>query len=549
MIKENFVEYIESSIKNNWEKLALSDFNGNNYKYEDVAKQIAKIHILFEETGIKKGDKISITGKNSSQWGVIFLATISYGAVIVPILPDFTPKDIHYIVNHSDSRFIFASSHILSILDFDETPNIEGVFSIEDLGLVLSRKDIISKVHNNIDEYFTEKHKGEYNKNNFYLPNIPNDTLAEISYTSGTTGNSKGVMLLHNSLAANIRFAVNNMPLSAGDEIVSFLPLAHAYGLAFEFLFPFSIGCHVHFLTKTPTPQIITEAFQKIKPKLILSVPLVIEKIYKKKIIPKIDVNPIKTLLKIPILNRVVRKKVLKGIKEGFGGNFVEIVIGGAALSKEIELLFKKIKFPFTIGYGMTECGPLIGYASWKEMRIGSCGKAVDTLEVKIDSNNPEIETGEILVRGENVMVGYYKNEEATKEAIDKNGWLHTGDLGTIDRDGFIYIKGRSKSMILGPSGQNIYPEEIESIINNRSFVGASVVKMDNNKVVALVYPDPDRIKQSNISEEELLDKFEHYRKRTNEALPAYMRVSKFILHKTDFEKTPKQSIKRYLYK
>lgn len=548
MIKENFVGYIENSIKNNWDKLALTDFNGEDYTYSDVAKQIARIHILFEEVGMQKGDKVALIGKNSSRWGMAFLATVSYGAVIVPILPDFLPKDVHKITNHSDARFLFSSDLILKTLDLDEMPSLEGVFSVDSFELVLSRNKMVSDVDAAIEEYCKKKYKGNFNAESFSLPKIPNDTLAEINYTSGTTGNSKGVMLLHNSLASNVRFAMNNMPLVAGDSIVSFLPLAHAYGLAFEFLFPFTLGCHINFLTKTPTPQIITEAFQKIKPRLILSVPLVIEKIYKKKIMPKIEVNPVKTLLKIPVIKKVIQKKVLAGIMEGFGGNFVEIVVGGAALSEEIEKLFKRLGVPFTIGYGMTECGPLIGYANWKEARIGSCGKAVDDLEIKIDSNNPETEVGEILVKGENVMVGYYKNEEDTAKAIDADGWLHTGDLGVIDKDGFIYIKGRSKSMILGASGQNIYPEEIESIINNRSFVGGSVVKMDGNKLIALIFPDPDRVRDSGITNDELLEKLERYRIRVNEHLPPYMRVAKFIIHEEDFAKTPKQSIKRYLY-
>jgi long-chain acyl-CoA synthetase len=548
MINENFVEYLEKSILNNWDKLALSDFNGEDYTYSDVAKQIARIHILFDEVGLQKGDKVALIGKNSSHWGMAFLATVTYGAVIVPILPDFLPKDVHRITNHSDARFLFASSPILKTLDLEEMPDLEGVFSLKDFNLILSRNQIVSEVDEAIEEYCKKKYKGDFNSNTFKLPKVPNNSLAEINYTSGTTGNSKGVMLLHNSLATNVRFAINNMPLIPGDSIVSFLPMAHAYGLAFEFLFPFSIGCHINFLTRTPTPQIITEAFQKIKPRLILSVPLVIEKIYKKRIMPKIEVNPIKTLLKIPFINKVIQKKVLEGVKEGFGGNFVEIIIGGAALSEEIEKLFKKIGVPFTIGYGMTECGPLVAYANWKESRIGSCGKAVDTLEVKINSKDQTKDVGEILVRGENVMVGYYKNEEATSEAIDKDGWLHTGDLGLIDKDGFIYIKGRSKSMILGASGQNIYPEEIESIINNRSFVGSSVVKLQDNKLIAMVFPDPDRVKESGITREELIEKLERYRIRTNDHLPSYMRVSKFIIHEEDFEKTPKQSIKRYLY-
>ncbi|MCK5781559.1 MAG: AMP-binding protein [Flavobacteriales bacterium] len=548
MIKENFVEYLENSIKSNWDKLAVSDYDGSDYKYGDVAKQIARIHILFDEVGIKKGDKVALIGKNSARWSMAFVATVSYGAVAVPILPDFLPKDVHKIVNHSDSIFLFSSEAILKSLDLEEMKVLKGVFSLKDFKLILSRNQIIEDVDSAIERYCEKKYKGNFNSNSFSLPKIPNKELAEINYTSGTTGNSKGVMLLHNSLAANIRFARNNMPLKSGDSIVSFLPLAHAYGLAFEFLFPFSIGCHVTFLTKTPTPAIITAAFQKIKPRLILSVPLVIEKIYKKRIMPQVQVQPIKTLLKIPGINKFVKKKVLAGVKDGFGGNFHEVVIGGAALSDEIESFFRSIKLPFTIGYGMTECGPLVTYASWDKTKKLSCGKPVDTLEVKIDSNNPQTEVGEILIKGENVMVGYYKNEEETKKAIDEDGWLHTGDLGLIDNEGYIFIKGRSKSMILGPSGQNIYPEEIESMINNRSFISGSLIKLENNKIVALVYPDPDRVKESGVTSEELEEKFERYRARLNENLPNYMKVTKYIIRDKEFVKTPKQSIKRYLY-
>ena len=548
MIKDNFVEYLENSIKDNWSVNAISDFDGETYKYGDVAKQIARIHILFDEVGLKKGDKVSLIGKNSSKWGMAFLSIVSYGAVAVPILPDFLPSDVHRIVNHSDSRFLFASAPILKTLDLDEMKDLEGVFSLKDFKLILSRNKIVDIIEKHIDDYCKKKYNGNFNASTFSLPKISNDTLAEINYTSGTTGSSKGVMLLHNSLASNVKFARDNMPLKSGDSIVSFLPMAHAYGLAFEFLFPFTIGCHISFLTKTPTPQVITSAFQKIKPRLILSVPLVIEKIYKKRIIPQIEAQPIKTLLRIPIINKIIRKKVLKGVSDGFGGNFVEVIIGGAALSDEIETFFKKINFPFTIGYGMTECGPLVTYAASSNTKHASCGKAVDNLEVIIDSKDPEKIVGEILIKGENVMAGYYKNEEATKAAIDEDGWLHTGDLGLIDKDGYIFIKGRSKSMILGASGQNIYPEEIESIINNRSFVGASIVTLKNKVLVAMVYPDPDVVKQSGISKEDLIIKFEKYRVRTNEKLPSYMRVSKFEIHEEEFLKTPKQSIKRYLY-
>jgi long-chain acyl-CoA synthetase len=448
MIKENFVEYIGESIQANWSNPALSDFKGSTYTFEEVAKQIARIHILFDEVGIQRGDKIALIGKNSAHWGMSFLAVVSYGAVIVPILPDFIPSDVERIINHSESKMFFGAKSILNTINLENTPELIAVYNLEDFSLSFNRNEKVEEVEKNIEELFDKKFGGNFNEETFKLRQVANDELVEISYTSGTTGNSKGVMLLHNSLAANVRFARKHLPLPKGSSVVSFLPLAHAYGLAFEFLFPFSMGSHIIFLTKTPTPAIITAAFEEVKPKLILSVPLVIEKIYKKKIIPQIDKNPVKTLLKIPGINKIIGKKVRKGIRTGFGGEFIEIIIGGAALSEEIERFFKKIGLEFTIGYGMTECGPLISYSNWKDMRVGSCGTPVESLEVKIDSDDPENKVGEILVKGENVMVGYYKNEEATKQAIDEDGWLHTGDLGVIDKDGFIYIKGRSKSMI-----------------------------------------------------------------------------------------------------
>jgi long-chain acyl-CoA synthetase len=426
---------------------------------------------------------------------------------------------------------------------------IEAVFLLENFALEYARSKAFESAALSLEESYKQSYPNGLSPAEFDLPKIGINELADINYTSGTTGFSKGVMLDHRSLAANVKFAQDNMPLESGDAIVSFLPLAHAYGLAFEFLFPFSIGCHVIFLTKTPTPTIITKAFQEIRPRLILSVPLVIEKIFKKRIKPQIEKPLVSILLKIPLINKLIYKKVLEGLNTGFGGNFTEVVIGGAALNEDIEKLFKKIGFPFTIGYGMTECGPLIAYAPWTEMRIGSCGQPVDNMEVKIDSNDPYAEVGEILVKGDHVMMGYYKNPEATAESIDEEGWLHTGDLGLIDKDNFIYIKGRSKNMILGASGQNIFPEEIESILNNRAYVGESLVIEKDGKLVALIYPDFDYMKQTKVDEAGLEKIFEKYRKQANEHLPAYMRLNKMVYHPEEFVKTPKQSIKRFLYK
>jgi len=548
MIKENLVEYFQTAIKENWDKPAVSDYNGKTVTFAEVGESILKFHIIFEKTGLKRGDKIALIGKNSANWAVAYLSVITYGAVIVPILPDFLPKDVHFIVNHSESKAFFSASSIWTTLDINQMLELKYVMGVEELMPLYSRMDHLEEVIHSLNGSMKEKYPDGLNATNFSLPHTRNQALGEISYTSGTTGFSKGVMLLHNSLATNVRFARNNMPLESGDKIVSFLPLAHAYGLAFEFLFPFSLGCHITFLTKTPSPAIITRAFQEIKPRLILSVPLVIEKIYKKKILPVINKSPINWMLKTPLLNKLIYKKVLAGVREGFGGNFVEVVVGGAALSHEIESFFRRIGFPITVGYGMTECGPLISYVAAKKAKISSCGVAVDTLEVKIDSDDPENTVGEILMRGENVMAGYYRNEEATQMVLDEEGWLHSGDLGLIDNEGFIFIKGRSKSMILGASGQNIYPEEIESMLNNRACVAESVVIQRDGKLVALIYPDEEVMKSMELTSKELEEKLENYRKEMNGQLPAFMTVSRIVLHPDPFEKTPKLSIKRFLY-
>lgn len=549
MAQETLVGYFKKSIVKNWDLSALSDFKGEVYSFSEVAYRVKKIHILFEKAGIKKGDKIALIGKNSANWGIVFIATVSYGAVIVPILPDFKPKDVHNIVTHSEAKLLFSTESIFKSLQLEQMQLVEAVFLLESLNLEFAGNKIFMSISESLEKLFNEKYPDGLSSDKFELPNIGNEELAAINYTSGTTGFSKGVMLNHLSLASNIKFAQKNMPLERGDDIVSFLPLAHAYGLAFEFLFPFTLGCHVHFLTKTPTPQIITEAFKEVKPRLILSVPLVIEKIFKKRIKPQIEKPTVAFLLKIPLLNKLIHKKVLTGLNEGFGGNFTEVVIGGAALNEDIEKFFKKVGFRFTIGYGMTECGPLIAYADWTEMRVGSCGKVVDEMEVKIDSKDPINEVGEIMVKGSHVMLGYFKNKEATEEAIDKEGWLHTGDLGLVDKDGSIYIKGRSKNMILGPSGQNIYPEEIESILNTRAYVGESLVIEKAGKLYALVYPDFDMMKSTGIDDKGLESIYEKYLAQTNEHLPSYMKVSRIVLHPKEFEKTPKQSIKRFLYK
>jgi long-chain acyl-CoA synthetase len=547
MIKERLITYIEKSIKKNWDIEALSNYKEKGFSYREIAEKIIKLHIFFRANGIKEGDKIALIGRNSANWCVVYLAVVSYGAVIVPVLPDFKPEDQTNIVNHSDSKMLFADDKIWELFDYGKMPEIITVISLEDFSFITSRDAEIKKKYSDSEDEFKKVYP-ELKPENIEFSHISNDNLAVISYTSGTTGFSKGVMITHNSLAANVRFAQNHMPLKPGDPVVSFLPLAHTYGCAFEFLFPFTFGCHITILSKTPSPQIILQAFGDIKPRLILSVPLVIEKIYKKQLIPVISKPVMKILLSIPGINLILFKKINEKLTHSFGGRFMEIVIGGAAFNADTEKFFRKIKFKFTVGYGMTECGPLISYASWDTTKLGASGRAVDTLEVTIASPDPEKQVGEIILRGENVMLGYYKNPEATAAVIDKDGWMHTGDLGVIDKEGNIYIKGRSKSMILGPSGKNIYPEEIESVINNQKYVTESVVISDDNKLVGLIYPDYDQVKKDNLSDDQLLSALDQIRKIVNDRLPEYMAVNKFRLHPEEFAKTPKRSIKRFLY-
>ncbi len=538
MIKENLIAYFEEAILNNWDKTSLQDYDNGGLTFGELAGQIERMHNLFKEHGIKKGDKISLIGKNSANWGTIYIAVVSYGAVIVPLLQEFKPKDIYNLVNHSDSKLLFISEFLCEKMDFNEFEQLRTVYYLDDYNVA----------HDFTSDFIAfNKNYPASTKENFKLEHIPNSELAAILYTSGTSGLPKGVMLNHNSLAANVRYARENMPLESGDKIVSFLPLAHCYGAAFEFLFPFSKGCTIIFLGKLPSPQIIVKAFGEIKPRLILSVPLVIEKVYKNKIKPAIDKPLAKVLLKTPILKGLVYNKVLKSLKESFGGEFKEVVIGGAKMNREVETFLRTIGFNFAVGYGMTECGPLITYDGHKTTKIYSVGKVVDTLEIKIDSKK-DGKVGEILLKGDNVMLGYYKNEEETKKALDKDGWLHTGDLGVLDDDGYLFIKGRSKGLILTGSGQNVYPEEIESKFSNLPLVSETIVVGRNNQIVALIYPDQDRIKKHDLKPEQIEKVFANYKKRVNEDVPTYMQVNKIVIRDEEFEKTPKKSIKRYLY-
>lgn len=547
MLKINYIkEYIEKSIQENWDQPAFSDYQGKTNYYKDVAQQIHRLHKTFDLFEIKQGDKISLIGRNNSSWAVTYLATISYGAVIVPILADFATDDIHHIVNHSDSVMLFTGDSIWDNLEEKSMHNLKAVISIDSNALLVKRDSKAERKYQELLKTLDDEQKGLTPQTISY-PEIPNSNLGVISYTSGTTGFSKGVMLSLNSLVANIDFGRNNIGLKPKDQVVSFLPLAHAYGAAFEFLLPFSVGCHITFLTKTPSPKIILQAFQEIKPRLVLAVPLIIEKIYKKQILPILNRPAMKILINVPFLKNKIYQKINAKLTGVFGGNFLEIVIGGAPLNKEVEDFLRKIGFRYTIGYGMTECGPLISYIGWQKIKAGSCGVILPTLEIKIDSKNPETEAGEILIRGENVMEGYYKNEEATRNTII-DGWLHTGDLGIIDSDGFIFIRGRSKSMILGPSGQNIYPEEIEARFNNLPFITESLIIEKDSRLIALVYPDLDSADESNLATSDIEAILEKHRVEVNKNLPAYSQVVKIRLYPEEFEKTPKKSIKRFLY-
>jgi len=543
----SLVDIFALAIRKNWDLQALSDYGGDHFTYCEIGSKILLVHRFFISAGIKKGDKIALLGKNSANWGILYLATVTYGAVIVPILPDFKPSDVHSIVTHSDAVLLFVEESIFKELNPDSMPLLGIILGIPELNVLFSRT-LVTEERIVLPDIGLFKEPMEVFPEMMDFPDSDVDDIAVISYTSGTTGFSKGVVLQHKSLLGNILFAQRNMPLNPRDKILSFLPLAHTYGCAFEFLFPFTLGCDITFLTKTPSPKIIMQAFQEIKPALILSVPLVIEKIYKTQILPLFRKPLLHAMIRVPLLNLVLYRKIRQKMVEVFGGNFRELVIGGAPFNPEAEKFFKKLNFPFTVGYGMTECGPLISYASWKTTRLGASGRVVDELEVKIDAPDPLHQSGEILLRGNHVMMGYYKNEEATRAVIDKDGWLHSGDLGLMDREGNIYIKGRSKSMILGPSGKNIYPEEIEAFLNNRFMVMESLVIERAGKLVALIYPDYEAVEKAGNTKENLPEIYKGYIDDLHHHLPKYIRVADFDIVANEFEKTPKKSIKRFLY-
>lgn len=537
-----FTKYIEKTIQKHWEGKALSNYKEDTLFYKDTAIAIKKNHYLFEKLDIKRNDKIALIGKNNYNWAITFLSTVTYGAISVPLLQDFPVKDIENTVNHSDAVFLFTSDYIFEKLDTSKFPNIRGFISLDTFE-VLECKD--KKMPILFEE--VEKMQLKLTPESFQLPDLSNDQIAAISYTSGTSGHSKGVVLSHGNYATNIQFGFDVMNFKMGDPIVSFLPLAHAYGLAFELLVQFTQGCHITFLGKIPSPNIILEAFKEIKPRLIVVVPLIIEKVYKSKIKPAISSGLPKYMLGIPVLRKLVYKKIRAQLETAFGGNFIEIIVGGAALNKEVESFLKKIKFRYTVGYGMTECAPIISYAPWDKAQKFSCGYPIRQCEVKIDSPDPEYVEGEIMVKGSQVMLGYYKNEKATKEVLE-NGWLKTGDLGTKNKDGFITIKGRSKNMILGASGQNIYPEEIEARINNIPYVIESLVVERQGRLHALIVPDLEKAEQDGFDQEKILADIERDQKELNKQMPGYMNISKVEIQEQEFIKTPKKSIKRYLY-
>ena len=550
MIKENFIKLYEDSFKYNWDLPALSDYgDSNTLLYKDLAREIARLHILFDKLEIKKGTKIALIGKNTRQWCIAYMATITYGAVIVPILQDFHPDNVHHIVNHSESELLFVNDSVWEGLEEGQMSHLTGIFTLSDFSCIYDNsKKHIKSIIQNLDNEMTRKYPNGFTKDDIVYASVDNSEMVLINYTSGTTGFSKGVMLLANNLAGNVTYAKKLDLLFRGDRVVSFLPLAHAYGCAFDFLYALSEGVHVTLLGKAPSPKILAAAFSEIKPNLIVTVPLVIEKLYKKAILPKLEKSSIKMALKIPLVKDQIYAKIRKGLVDALGGSFTEVIIGGAAFNKEVESFLHKIKFPFTVGYGMTECAPLISYDHHYDFVPTSCGKILSIMEVRVDSPDPYNTLGEIQVRGENVMKGYYKNEEATKAAFTEDGWLKTGDLGTIDKDSRIYLRGRSKTMILGASGQNIFPEEIEAKLNNLPYVTESLVVTRNNKLVALVYPDYETMNVTGLSSTDLDAIMEENKQVLNKSVANYETISTIHIYPTEFEKTPKKSIKRYLY-
>jgi long-chain acyl-CoA synthetase len=547
----SFKAIIQKSIIDNWDRDALTDYKGATLQYHDVARKIEKLHIMFENSGVVKGDKIALCGRNSANWAVAFLATVTYGAVAVPILHEFTADQVHNIVNHSEAKLLFVGDVVATTIDATKMPHLEGIIYIPDYSIVVSRTDKLTYAREHLNEMFGKKYPKYFRKEhvNYCLDEDPNE-LALINYTSGTTGFSKGVMIPFRAMWSNYDFAeqVLGKTIKKGDNTISILPMAHMYGMAFEFVFEFLHGCHIFYLTRVPSPAIIAQAFADIRPAIIIAVPLIIEKIIRKKVFPKIQNNRMRLLLNMPVISKKVREKICDQVVNAFGGNFEEVIIGGAAFNQEVEQFLHRIEFPYTVGYGATECAPIICYEDWHNFVPGSCGKAVVHMEVKIDSHDPENVPGEILARGLNVMLGYYKNEEATAQTLDSEGWYHTGDLGTMDSEGNVFIKGRSKNMLLSANGQNIYPEEIEDKLNSMAMVVESIVIQKEDKLIGLVFPDFDEAKNLGLSHDDLVKIMEQNKQELNATLPAYCKLSAIRIHEEEFAKTPKKSIKRYLY-
>lgn len=545
----SFNSFVEKSVINHWNLDALTDYKGVTLQYKDVARKIEKLHIMFENSGVQKGDKIALCGRNCANWGVAFLATLTYGAVAVPILHEFTADQVHNIVNHSESKLLFAGDVAWSDLNEKEMPNLEGIISIPDYSVLISRSEKLTYARDHLNELFGKRYPKNFRVEHIKYHHDEADELAIINYTSGTTGFSKGVMIPYRAVWSNLDFAFDVLsPLKMGDNTISILPMAHMYGMAFEFIFEFCRGCHVFFLTRIPSPQVIAQAFADIKPALIIAVPLVIEKIIRKRVFPLVQNHRMKLLMNMPVISKKVKEKICEQVVKAFGGNFYEIIVGGAPLNQEIESFLCSIGFPITVGYGSTECAPIIAYSDWKNHVVGSCGSEVVRMQVKVLSPDPQNIVGEIVAKGTNVMLGYYKNEKATNATIDQDGWYHTGDLGIIDKDGNIFIKGRCKSMLLGSNGQNIYPEEIEDKLNSMAMVNECIVVQDGNKLIGLVHPDYDEAHNMGFNDDDIINIMEQNRIEMNATLSSYSHLSEIRIQKAEFEKTPKKSIKRYLY-
>ena len=547
----SFNSYIEGTIKDNWLLDALTDYKGATLQYHDVARKIEKLHIMMEAAGIQKGDKVAVCGRNSAHWAVAFLATLTYGAVIVPILHEFNGEQIHNIVNHSESRLLFVGDYVVNMIDEKEMPHLEGIFNLPDFSLYVSHNDQLTDARERLNELFGHKYPNVFRREDVKWHKDEPEELCMINYTSGTTGFSKGVMLPYRALWGNVDFCQkylgNHMPKFS--RTLSILPMAHMYGMTIEFLFPFLSGYHLYFLTRLPSPAVIAEAFKEVCPDVVVAVPLIIEKIIRKRVFPKIQSNVMKLLLQMPVVQKKVKERICQEVYAAFGGRAYEVIVGGAPLNQEIEQFLKSIDFPITVGYGTTECAPLISFSDYHDFNPGSCGTPVENMEVKILSDDPEHIEGEIVCKGMNVMLGYYKNEEATHKAIDAEGWYHTGDLATMSADGHIFIRGRLKNMLLGANGQNVYPEEIEDKLNSMPMVSECIIVQRGDKLAALVYPDMDEAKNMGFTQSDLENVMEQNRQQLNEQLPVYSKIQDFELQEREFMKTPKKSIKRYLYK